>query len=322
MQPTLLASALEMGQPLRGFGPWQDFVNANFPWLDLSSQRRSEFDACVGFRSYGARSLATIMSAECRVTRPERAASRSEAGYLKLLWQRAGSMLVEQDGTSTQLQRGMATICDTGRPYRLWLAEGATFVVLTMPYSAVPSWERISQKVCATTLIDSTTTRAALAAALTLFHESDHADEGGAETVFQAIQWMLSTSLHQMASPVKASPEIKLDRVHQHILSHIDDPDLSPDELASALHVSRRTLYQLFKDKEVTPSRFIRDVRLDAVRQALASPRNGSRSIFEIALDHGFTDSASFSRMFKAAFRISPSEWRSQHACNPTELQH
>tara|TARA_A100001391_G_scaffold55970_2_gene34216 strand:+ start:1577 stop:1867 length:291 start_codon:yes stop_codon:yes gene_type:complete len=34
------------------------------------------------------------------------------------------------------------------------------------------------------------------------------------------------------------------------------------------------------------------------------------RGILDIALDYGFTDSATFSRAFKAAFGVSPSEWR------------
>lgn len=322
MQIAPLAPSTEIGQPLHGFGPWQDFVTANFPWLDLSSERRSEFDACAGIRTYGPRSISTIAANECRVTRPERAARRSDVGYLKLMWQRSGRMLVEQDGTSTQLQRGMATICDTGRPYRLWLAEDTSLLILTMPYSAIPGWEKISQKVCATALEDRTTLKAAVSAAMSLLHDPEDIDPSGADSVLQAIQWMLSASLHRAVSPVKTSPAVKLDRVHQHILTHIDDPDLSPDELASALHISRRTLYQLFKEKDVTPSRFIRDVRLDAVCKALASPRNAHRSIFDIALDHGFTDSASFSRMFKAAFGMAPSDWRMQQLGDQALLHH
>lgn len=309
---------------LHGFEPWRDFVNMNFPWLDLAPLRRAEFDACVSLRHFGNRSLASIISDDCRVIRQERAARRSDAGYLKVMWQRAGSMLVEQDKTSTRMQPGMATICDTARPYRLWMADDASIVVLTMPYSSVPGWERVSQKVCATELQDRTTVRAALAASLALLDAPDPCDPASSDSILQAVQWMMSASLHQMTSPEKASPGLKLDRAHQHILNHIDDPDLSPDELAAALHMSRRTLYDLFKEVEVTPSRYIRNLRLESVRQALTSPRNTNRNVFDIALDHGFTDSASFSRMFKSAFGMAPSEWRLRNAVGlvTTATQH
>jgi AraC-like DNA-binding protein len=144
-----------------------------------------------------------------------------------------------------------------------------------------------------------------------------------ADPILQAVQWMLSASLHQSVAPGKRAPSRpKLDLAHQHILSHIDDPALSPDELACALHVSRRKLYQLFQERQITPSRFIRDVRLDAVAQALRSTRNARRSILEIALDYGFSDSASFSRTFKAAFGLSPIAWRRRESTDSIPVEH
>jgi AraC-like DNA-binding protein len=144
-----------------------------------------------------------------------------------------------------------------------------------------------------------------------------------ADPILQAVQWMLSASLHQSVAPDKRAPSRpKLDLAHQHILSHIDDPALSPDELACALHMSRRKLYQLFKERQITPSRFIRDVRLDAVAQALRSTRNAHRSILEIALDYGFSDSASFCRAFKSAFGLSPSAWRRRENTDSISVEH
>jgi AraC family transcriptional activator of tynA and feaB len=301
----------EPGQQIRGFGPWQDFVKTNWYWLEVSDAKRGEFRANVKFLWFGSRSLSLINTDDCRVTCTEHGVRTAEAGYLKVLWQRAGTMAIEQDGRSSQLVAGTAAICDSGRPYRLSLAHDARIVALTLPYTAVPGWDRLSQKVCGTALADRTILSAALAASLALLDEAGTPVADSADLILQAVQWMLSASLHQLAAPSKQPPSrLKLDLVHQHILSHIDDPALSPDELANALHVSRRTLYQLFKEREITPSRFIRDVRLDAARQALKSTRNARRSILEIALDYGFSDSASFSRAFKAAFGLSPRAWR------------
>ena len=47
-------------------------------------------------------------------------------------------------------------------------------------------------------------------------------------------------------------------------------------------------------------------VQITQVRKHAAA----HRGILDIALDYGFTDSATFSRAFKAAFGVSPSEWR------------
>jgi len=46
------------------------------------------------------------------------------------------------------------------------------------------------------------------------------------------------------------------------------------------------------------------------MRRDLADPRQAGRSITEIALDRGFSDSAHASRAFSAAFGQSPSLFR------------
>jgi AraC family transcriptional regulator, positive regulator of tynA and feaB len=234
-------------------------------------------------------------------------------------------MAVEQDGRSNRLVPGMAAICDTGRPYRVWLAQDARVFVLALPYSAVPGWDRLSQKVCGTALPDRMSLRAALAALGTLLDEPcpPASPTDDADPILHAVQWMLSASLHQPVAPRRvAPPPLKLDLAHQYILSHIDDPALSPDELAHALHMSRRKLYQIFRERQFTPSRYIRDVRLNAVAQALKSTRNAGRGIHEVALDYGFSDSASFSRVFKAAFGLSPRTWRRRERSEATSVAH
>ena len=225
------------------------------------------------------------------------------------MWQQNGRTAVEQDGRETLLHTGDVTICDTARPYQLAMEDHAQLAILMLPYEAIPGWERLSQRVCAHTLNDRTTARAALAAVMALLDQPGDGT-GNASPVFQAVQMMLSALLHCATAPDKLSAATTLDVAHQHVLAHIDDPELSPDELAGALHVSRRALYRLFEEHQLTPGRFMRRVRLDAVREALAAPDNEHRSILEIALDYGFTDSATFSRAFKATFGVSPSEWR------------
>ncbi|UWN48077.1 Transcriptional activator FeaR [Alcanivorax sp. ALC70] len=296
-------------QVIEGFRPWQNFVNCNFPWLEMSASKTQDFRADVQLCNFDHRAVAVIRSDSCQVRRTGFGARRAEEGLLKVMWQQNGRTAVEQDGRETLLHTGDVTICDTARPYQLAMEDHAQLAILMLPYQAIPGWERLSQRVCAHTLNDRTTARAALAAVMALLDQPGDG-AGNASPVFQAVQMMLSALLHCATAPDKLSAATTLDVAHQHVLAHIDDPELSPDELAGALHVSRRALYRLFEEHQLTPGRFIRRVRLDAVREALAAPDNEHRSILEIALDYGFTDSASFSRAFKATFGVSPSEWR------------
>src|SRR6266481_4281234 len=313
----------EAGQQIRGIGAWQDFVKTNFPVSEVPDGNDGEFRANVKLRWFGDRSLFMINANDYRVIRTGHGVRTAEAGYIAVGWLRDGTMSVEQDGRSSRLVAGMAAICDSGRPFRVWNTHDVRKIMLTLPYTAVPGWEQLSQKVCGIALPERTIMSAALAASLPLLDEPGTSVADNADPILQAVQWMLSASLHQSVAPGKRAPSRpKLDLAHQHILSHIDDPALSPDELACALHMSRRKLYQLFKERQITPSRFIRDVRLDAVAQALRSTRNAHRSILEIALDYGFSDSASFCRAFKSAFGLSPSAWRRRESSDSISVEH
>jgi len=297
---------------IRDFANWKNFVRDNFPWLEVNSEARSTFEAEVQALHFSASSLATIRSLSTEVTRTPHLAARSDAGYIKLMWQLAGALEVEQDQRRSLIDVGQACICDTARPYRVSLSDGCHFAVLTLPYAAIPGWERISQRLCGAPLADTTTAHAALGALMGVARAAPQTDSSGVDNVMQAVQWMLAASLHQSASHTTGTNRdmLRLGKAREHILAHIDDPNLSPDELASALHMSRRALYLLFKEYRITPSRMIHDMRLERCRDALSDARRASLSVTEIAFDNGFVDPATFSRLFKTQYGVSPTEWR------------
>ncbi|MDT3399394.1 helix-turn-helix domain-containing protein [Streptomyces sp. B1866] len=104
-------------------------------------------------------------------------------------------------------------------------------------------------------------------------------------------------------------------RAQSYAESHLGDRDLSPATLAAAVHVSVRYLHKLFADRRLTVAGWIRHRRLERCRLDLSDPVQAQWSITEIAHRWGFTDSAHFSRAFKAAYGITPRDQRlSAHA--------
>lgn len=299
---------------IKSFPIWKDFVRENFPWLEVNSHAKDDFSAQVSSYKLGTSGLATIRSMRTEVTRTSHLAERSDAGYVKMMWQVSGAMEIEQDKRRSIIQPGQSCVCDTARPYRVGLADGSQFAVLTLPYEALPGWERISQKLCGSPLADAVTSQAALGALMALLRTPPTSDAEGSENVLRAIQWMLSASLHRSANLAGSSDRSasRLSKAQQHILKNIDDPTLSPDEIASALHMSRRALYMLFKQYKMTPARMIHDLRLERCYKSLADNAQRNRSITEIAFDNGFADCATFSRLFKTQYNMTPTEWRAQ----------
>lgn len=299
-------------EQVRGFGKWKDFVHDNYPWLEHRNQAGSEFSAEVSAFRLGNGALTTISTGSCEVIRTKRLAETSDEGFIKVMWQMAGQMQLEQDQRQVLVLPGQATVCDTARPYHIRLSEKAHFAVLMLPYVALPGWETISQRLCGAQLTETGSMRAALGAllALTGIPQTFVADAGA--TVSQAIQLMLTTSMHRSAAAAGSANSLnpRLNKAQQHILQHIGDPNLDADDLAEALCMSRRSLYMLFKEYRITPGKMIHDLRLQRSMETLSDPSHRNRKITDIAFDHGFGDYATFSRLFKAQYGVTPSEYR------------
>lgn len=130
----------------------------------------------------------------------------------------------------------------------------------------------------------------------------------------------LGHHLHGLAELVlRSALRTELDRVDtlaarrreavRFIAANLSDPALGADQVAGALFVSRRRLYQLFDDGQGVSER-IRGMRLDHARSLLADPTRGALGIGEIARACGFVSAAHFSRVFRTAVGRTPREYR------------
>ncbi|SHI49859.1 helix-turn-helix domain-containing protein [Streptomyces sp. 3214.6] len=99
-------------------------------------------------------------------------------------------------------------------------------------------------------------------------------------------------------------------RVMEYVELHLTDPDLSPEVIARAHHISVRYLHKLFKEEDTTVGRWILRRRLEECRRDLMRNGRGSRTIAAVAGRWGFLSAAHFSRVFRSAYGMSPREWR------------
>jgi AraC-like DNA-binding protein len=95
------------------------------------------------------------------------------------------------------------------------------------------------------------------------------------------------------------------------VTANLGDPGLSVVAVCRQFAISPRLLHRLFEGQEHTFAQTVRTMRLERCARLLADPLNRS-TITDVALWHGFTDSASFSRAFRRNFGIAPREMREQ----------
>jgi AraC-like DNA-binding protein len=99
-------------------------------------------------------------------------------------------------------------------------------------------------------------------------------------------------------------------RISGYIEARLKDANLSPKKIAEDNGISVRYLYTLFSEQGMTVSGWVRRRRLLRCRAELDGADTGA-SITEIAYRWGLNDSAHFSRLFKASFGMSPTQYRS-----------
>lgn len=91
----------------------------------------------------------------------------------------------------------------------------------------------------------------------------------------------------------------------------ISDENLKVEEMAEAVGMGRTVFYEKIKElMGVSPSDFLREVRMQRAAQLLAKSR---LNISEVAYAIGFTDPKYFAKCFKKQTGLTPTEYRNQN---------
>lgn len=111
------------------------------------------------------------------------------------------------------------------------------------------------------------------------------------------------------------APEVNVvsekDKFLQNVLSYVnknmDNPQLSVESLSSHLSISRASLYnRLLEYTGMSPVDFIRSIKLDKAVNLL---EKSDKTISEIAYETGFSNPNYFTKVFKAKYQLTPSEY-------------
>jgi AraC-like DNA-binding protein len=112
-----------------------------------------------------------------------------------------------------------------------------------------------------------------------------------------------------LSEPARAQLDaLRLDGARRFIDGNLADDRLGPDTVASALNISRATIYRVF-EHEGGVARHIQTRRLSKLRSTLANPAE-MRSFAALALEVGFVSESHASRVFQQSFHIRPADFR------------
>lgn len=89
------------------------------------------------------------------------------------------------------------------------------------------------------------------------------------------------------------------------------NPDITLKNLAKDLNIKRNELSKMINDHtESNFNNFINQLRLEAFCEEFVDEKNQDKSVLELALDCGFNSKATFNRVFKEVYKMSPKKYR------------
>ena len=95
------------------------------------------------------------------------------------------------------------------------------------------------------------------------------------------------------------------------IQANYRDTDLCLENIAENVYLSPNYLSSLFKKKmDKTISQYIADVRVQHARELL---RDRSLKLYDVAVQAGYKDANYFTKIFKKAVGVTPSEYREKY---------
>jgi len=234
--------------------------------------------------------------------------------FLRFVLQCKGNAEIEQGEARFNLRPGEWTLLNASRPHSIRATETIEELVVIVPRSA------ISPRLFDATTHHASADQAGHGISRLLFDfarsvldelgpGSPKTDEYLAGAGMELVKALLQEKFDGRV--VSTCREIRMERIRAFIDRNLSDPTLSVQAIAQAMGCSKRYVHALFAGEQSVHN-LIWDTRLDKSARDLRRKELLGTSITTIALSHGFSCPAHFSRMFKAHYGIPPREYRNR----------
>lgn len=291
-------------------------VNDSFVPLQITGRNPDRFRGVIRAAGADDVQVSDIRATEHVVERTPELVARGDRPCFKLSLMLSGAGLLIQDHREAVLQPGDLAVYDTSRPYTLEFDQDFRMLVVMFPRQLVALPPDLVGQLTAVKISGRDGLGAVVAPYLAQLgeHLEQLTGSTGARLTHSALDLVTTVFTRELGLDHATDPRLALmQRIRSYIDEHLADDSLTPTAVAAAHYISTRHLHALFQEQGTTVSTWVRTRRLEQCRRDLSDPVLADRPVAAIAARWGFVDAAHFSRAFKAAFGVSPSEFRASH---------
>lgn len=312
------------------FDTWYQMIrNAILP-ATIRAEETKDFLATTRLLDLGAVQVYSMTVPAVLVNRPWRLVRQSDPEHCHLILLRAGAYGFTQADRHTTLGAGDMMFYDSSHAFEGWADNpvgppGSVQIQVQFPRALLPKPDLIDELV-GVRLTEQDGMRSLISRYLQelIKPTATYRDADAGALATTTVDLIAALAGHERDTSRSLPPETRqralLARIYDFIHLHLGDPDLSPEMIAAAHHISTRYLHKLFQNQDATVASWIRRRRLERCHRDLTDPRLRSRPISAVATRWGFTNSAHFSRVFRTAYGMSASDYR--RLSQPGEANH
>ncbi|MFI6289852.1 helix-turn-helix domain-containing protein [Streptomyces sp. NPDC051018] len=285
----------------------------------LAIENPNTFHASAGTLALGACDVSCFSHGALRSWRTPALIRRGDPGQYILALITEGSMWISQRRNDAEIAAGEVVVFDTSQPHTTGTGAGThdtRLITLHLLREAVPlPGDRIDRLVAR-----SLPAHGGMGVFLSRFmrtlatHAADCSPRERRRLGTLAVDLASGFLAHHLGArdrlPARTRAQLLMQRIDAFIAHNLHDPALSPGVVAARHHISLRTLYAVFEQREESVAASIRNRRLERCRADLARPELAARPIHVIATRWGFTNVTVFGRAFRDAYGLTPGAFR------------
>ncbi|MFB6958400.1 helix-turn-helix domain-containing protein [Streptomyces sp. NPDC056309] len=304
------------------FVSWYDMTASALIPSVVRSDHEGDFRASARVLDLGGVQVSALAYPSLETRRTAKMIRRSDPESIQLMLTLRGGHRILQGSRDTTSGSREVLLFDTSRPWHGWASadpDAVKGVLVQFPRALLPLPANKVERLTGMRLCGREGVGALLTAHLTQLSAgaASYTTADGPRLATLTVDVLTAFLAHHLDAGALVPPHTYrgalLLKVRAFIQQNLADPELSPATIAAAHNISLRSLHRLFGEDGATVAGWIRIRRLERCRRDLTDPLLCSRPVRAIAARWGLTDPAHFSRAFRAAYGMSPQEYRRQY---------
>ncbi|WP_367108673.1 AraC family transcriptional regulator [uncultured Psychrobacter sp.] len=303
----------KQGQQLLNADGWQRVINETYFDLKVQVKKPNQFAGSIQQAKLAQIGISGYLADGVHYQRSGPHLSQNGDSIL-LTFPLSGSVNFQQQQRELVCHPGQFFIELSHQPYQFYHTQTAQLQVLKVPIAKLISHQRLIEQYFAQPI---TTEKGS---GRLLQHQIAHTLHLATNFELTSVelqllqQQLIDLIVHTLHRPtlsladsqVSTIKAAHLRRIESFIYFHLADPELSPQLVAQACHISERYLHVLFKEMPYTFAEWVKMTRLSVANKLLM--KGSYSSVADIGYQVGFTDQSYFSRIYKQQFGYSPKD--------------